>query len=79
MPRPKRVEQFNADEICIVHAIQRCVRRAFLAGKDERTGVDYDFRREWIRRRMEALASVFGVEPTYFFFRLVTHGHVKTL
>lgn len=62
MGRPLRVEQFAAGEVCIVHAIQRCVRRAFLAGKDEKTGRDYSFRKEWIRRRMEALASVFGID-----------------
>jgi hypothetical protein len=62
MSRPNRNEQFNASEICIVHAIQRCVRRAYLACVDEKNGVDYSFRREWIRRRMEALASVFGID-----------------
>jgi REP element-mobilizing transposase RayT len=62
MGRGLRVEQFTTDEICIVHAIQRCVRRAFLAGKDEKTGKDYSFRKECIRRRMELLASVFGID-----------------
>jgi hypothetical protein len=62
MVRPTRDEQFVATEVCIIHAIQRCVRRAFLAGFDEKSGVDFSFRREWIRRRMEALASVFGVD-----------------
>jgi hypothetical protein len=62
MVRPTRDEQFVPTEVCIIHAVQRCVRRAFLAGLDERTGVDFSFRREWIRRRMEALASVFGVD-----------------
>lgn len=62
MGRSLRVEQFNASEVCIVHAIQRCVRRAFLAGFDQKTGKDYSFRKEWIRRRMEALASVFGID-----------------
>lgn len=62
MPRPKRDEQFEHGEICIVHAVQRCVRRAFLAGVDSQTGKDYSFRKEWIRRRMEALASVFGID-----------------
>ncbi|MEM9597022.1 MAG: hypothetical protein AAGD06_22310, partial [Acidobacteriota bacterium] len=41
----------------VVHVVQRCVRRAFLAGVDYETGNDYSFRKEWIRRRMEALAS----------------------
>ena len=62
MGRAIRAETFQSNEICIVHAIQRCVRRAFLAGVDERTGKDFSFRREWIRHRMEALASVFGID-----------------
>jgi hypothetical protein len=62
MGRNKRREQFAADEICIVHTIQRCVRRAFLAGIDEKTGIDYSFRKEIIRRHMEALASVFAID-----------------
>ena len=62
MPRPQRFEQFDSGEVCIVHTVQRCVRRAFLAGQDHTTGKDYSFRKEWIRRRMEALASVFAVD-----------------
>ena len=62
MVRPTRDEQFVAGEDCIVHAVQRCVRRAFLAGMDDKSGVDYSFRREWIRRRMESLASVFAID-----------------
>ncbi len=75
MGRPVRSEQFQADEVCIVHAIQRCVRKAFLAGRDERTGVDYSFRREWIRRRMEALASVFGIDVLTYAI-MSNHLHV---
>jgi len=62
MGRVPRSEQFHSSEIGIVHAVQRCVRCAFLAGVDEKTGKDFSFRREWIRRRMEALASVFGID-----------------
>ena len=62
MPRPCRADQFDPDEVCVCHVVQRCVRRAFLAGVDSQSGVDYSHRREWIRRRMEALVSVFGVE-----------------
>ncbi len=75
MGRPVRSEQFQADEVCIVHAIQRCVRKAFLAGRDDRTGVDYSFRREWIRRRMEALASVFGIDVLTYAI-MSNHLHV---
>ncbi len=62
MGRPLRSEIFVPDEICICHAVQRCVRRAWLAGVDPVSGKDYSYRREWIRRRMEALASVFGID-----------------
>jgi hypothetical protein len=75
MGRPLRSEQFDAENVCIVHAVQRCVRRAFLAGRDDRTGIDYSFRREWIRRRLEALASVFGIDVlTYAIMN--NHFHV---
>ncbi|MEM8672206.1 MAG: hypothetical protein AAGG48_32120, partial [Planctomycetota bacterium] len=62
MTRPQRAEQFDANEVCVVHVVQRCVRRAFLAGVDRASGKDFSFRKEWIRRRMEALASVFAVD-----------------
>ncbi len=62
MGRAARTEQFQAAEIGIVHTVQRCVRRAFLAGVDAVSGKDYSFRREWIRRRSEALASVFAID-----------------
>lgn len=75
MGRPKRAEQFEAREVCIVHAIQRCVRRAFLAGIDEKSGKDYSFRREWIRRRLEALASVFGIDVLTYAI-MSNHLHV---
>lgn len=75
MPRPKREEQFDHSEICIVHAVQRCVRRAFLAGVDSETGKDYSFRKEWIRRRMEGLASVFGIDVLSYAV-MSNHMHV---
>jgi len=62
MGRSPRAQQFQALEIGIVHTVQRCVRRAYLAGVDCHTGRDYSFRQEWIQRRLEALASVFGID-----------------
>jgi hypothetical protein len=75
MGRSARSEQFHASEVGIVHAVQRCVRRAFLAGVDHSTGKDYSFRREWIRRRMEALASVFGIDVLTYAI-MSNHLHV---
>ena len=62
MGRAKREEQFRDDEVAVVHCVQRCVRRAFPAGVDAVSGKNFEFRREWIRRRMEALASVFACD-----------------
>lgn len=62
MPRALRREIFDPAEIAIVHTVQRCVRRAWLAGKDPLSGQDYSPRRDWIRRRLELLAAVFGVD-----------------
>jgi hypothetical protein len=38
VPRLARGEYLNPGEMQIVHACQRCVRRAFLCGTDEQTG-----------------------------------------
>jgi hypothetical protein len=62
MGRALRGEVFDAGEVCVVHAVQRCVRRAFLAGFDRVSGQNFEGRREWIRRRLEVLASVFGID-----------------
>lgn len=75
MNRPNRSETFDPLEINIAHTVQRCVRRAFLAGNDEVSKKDYSYRREWIRRRLEALASVFGMDVLSYAV-LSNHLHV---
>ena len=62
MARVNRREVLADGEVQVVHCINRCVRRAFLCGTDPVTGTDYDHRRELIRKRLEFLASVMGVE-----------------
>lgn len=47
---------------CVVHAVSRCVRRAWLCGRDPYTGKDYEHRREWVWERVPDLAGVFAVE-----------------
>ncbi|MFC1757472.1 hypothetical protein ACFL2H_01720 [Planctomycetota bacterium] len=58
MPRQARGEYRDPSEVQIVHAVQRCVRRAFLCGKDVVTGKSFEHRRQWIRDRMEFLAPI---------------------
>ena len=62
MPRMARGEYLNPAEVQIVPAVQRCVRRAYLCGKDEVTGKSFEHRRAWIRDRLEVLASIFGID-----------------
>ncbi len=76
MGRPKRDEQFSPDEVCIVHTVQRCVRRAFLAGVDPVSGNDFSFRKEAIRLRLEALASVFGIDVLTY---AVMSNHIHSI
>jgi REP element-mobilizing transposase RayT len=75
MPRIPRNEQFNPETVGILHVIQRCVRKAFLAGVDPTTGKDFEYRREWIRERMERLASVFGIDVLTYAI-LSNHLHI---
>ena len=75
MPRIPRAEQFDPHSVCIVHLVQRCIRRAYLAGVDVVSGKNFEHRREWIRCRMERLASVFGVDVLTYAI-LSNHMHV---
>ncbi len=77
MPIQPRAETFDPAEVAVVHCVQRCARRAFLAGVDAATGKNYEFRREWIRRRLELLASVFGIDVLTYAI-LSNHLHVVT-
>jgi hypothetical protein len=51
-----RKDQFDPSAPPWVHAISRCVRRAFLAGGR------YEHRKDWIEQRLRQLAGVFAVE-----------------
>ena len=62
MPRQARGEYVDPKEVQILHLVNRCVRRAFLCGEDPLTGKSFEHRREWIRQRLEFLASVFGID-----------------
>ena len=75
MPRPLRSEIYSPLEISILHVCQRCVRRAYLAGVDDDSGKDYSYRKEWIRQRIEKLASVFSVDILSYAI-LSNHLHI---
>ena len=48
------------------HCMARCVRRAFLCGKDKESGRSFDHRKTWLVRRIKMLAEVFAIDiPAY--------------
>jgi REP element-mobilizing transposase RayT len=62
MPAYPRHQIVAADEVGVYHCIARCVRRAFLCGDDPLTGRNHEHRKQWIRRRLQELASVFAID-----------------
>lgn len=59
VPRSRLV---RSDIQGMYHCISRCVRRAFLCGKDSLTNRDYEHRKEWLRQRIKELASIFYID-----------------
>jgi REP element-mobilizing transposase RayT len=75
MPAYPRHAIVDGDEMGIYHCIARCVRRAFLCGVDPLTGKNHDHRKEWIRGRLQQLASFFAIEVCGYAV-LSNHFHV---
>lgn len=75
MSRIPRKELIDDSEVGVYHCVQRCVRRAFLCGRDALTGQDFEHRREWIQQRLEFLAGEFGLDVLSFSI-LSNHLHV---
>jgi hypothetical protein len=49
----------------IFHVWQRCVRRAYLLGKDPLTGKDHTHRREWFIARLQLLVRCFAIDVCF--------------
>ncbi len=66
MPRLALAEVLAHDEIAIVHAMKRVVRRCFLIGDDPVSKKNYNHRKVWIDNDLRRLASQFGIDLLAF-------------
>lgn len=57
-----RYQQVSLSETPFYHCICRCVRRAFLCGRDHYSGQDYEHRRQWVVERLATLVNVFAID-----------------
>ncbi|MCF2910860.1 transposase [Pseudoalteromonas sp. DL2-H2.2] len=57
-----RKRQVSLSDTKYYHCISRCVRRAFLCGKDRLTGQSYEHRRDWVEEKLLTLAKVFCID-----------------
>ena len=57
-----RKSQVSLADTPYYHCVSRCVRRAFLCGKDKLTGKSYEHRRQWVEDDLLKLAAVFSID-----------------
>ena len=61
MTRP-RSALVSLEETPYYHCISRCVRRAFLCGRDRFTGKSFNHRKPWLVNRIRHLSTVFAID-----------------
>jgi REP element-mobilizing transposase RayT len=70
-----RSQLINDEEPGFYHCVSRCVRRAFLCGRDPQSGRSFEHRRQWIENRIFALAENFAVS-VFAYAVMCNHFHI---
>ena len=70
-----RNHQIFLNEPTYFHLISRCVRRAYLCGKDKHSGKRYDHRKRWLKKRLFELSELFFID-LYGYAIMSNHYHL---